>query len=109
MKTFVVTIQVKPLCQYFRNVLVVAFYKMKFHQREKIEYIEDGKGACEQPLVSLGEGGKDRERKVTGGGLKRQKIQMRLAEKTVVSRRLKIDLHPSSFFIKLLRCRHSNF
>ena len=31
--------------------------------------------------MSLGEGGKDRERKATGGGLKRQKIQMRLAEK----------------------------
>ena len=81
MKTFVVTIQVKLLWQYFRNVLFVVFYKMKSHQRKKIEYIEDDKGVCEQPLVSLGEGGKNRERKATGGGLKRQKIQMRLAEK----------------------------
>ena len=76
---------------------------------KKIEYIEDDKVVCEQPLVNLGEGGKDREGKATGGGLKRQKIQVRPAEKTVVSRRLKIDLHPSSFFIKLVRCRHSNF
>ena len=72
MKTFVVTIQVKLLWQYFRNVLFVVFYKMKSHQRKKIEYIEDDKGVCEQPLVSLGEGGvrigKEKQLEVASNG-----------------------------------------
>lgn len=60
---------------------VCSILQNEISQTKKIEYIEDDKGVCEQPLVSLGEGGKDRERKATGGGLKRQKIQMRLVEK----------------------------
>lgn len=63
-----------------RAFCFVAFYKMNLTVEEKIEYMEDCKVVCEQPLVSLGEGwgggGKDREEKAIGGGLKRQKIQM---------------------------------
>lgn len=58
-----------------RAFCFVAFYKMNLTVEEKIEYMEDCKVVCEQPLVSLGEG-KDREEKAIGGGLKRQKIQM---------------------------------
>lgn len=60
-------------------------------------------------LLAWGRGvriGKEKQLEVASNG-KRYRWGWR--KNTIVSRRLKIDLHPSSFFIKLLRSRHSNF
>ena len=56
-KTFGATIQMKPVLSQ-RAFCFVAFYKMNLTVEEKIEYMEDCKVVCEQPVVSLGgEGG----------------------------------------------------
>ena len=60
-------------------------------------------------LLAWGRGvriGKEKQLEVASNG-KRYRWGWR--KNTIVSRRLKIDLHPASFFIKLLRSRHSNF
>ena len=60
-------------------------------------------------LLAWGRGvriGKEKQLEVASNG---KRYRWGWWKNTIVSRRFKIDLHPASFFIKLLRSRHSNF
>ena len=70
-ETFVVTIQVKLLRQYFRNVLYVAFYQMKSHQRKKSSTLRMIKVSASNLLLAWGRGvriGKEKQPEVASNG-----------------------------------------